>query len=359
LQPAHCFDNFGNPTGRLKIRRPVDINSGLLYNFFRFTILNIGKYTILETDFKNKYLLLLNNDAIFYCNQITRQIITLYSNGLSSIEIALSINREYEADYSSEQIASFLDSIYRKSLVKNKSSFRKLIELLDTRKIPNYNISFLKNQYVFYGSLLLMFVINIYCVNTLRLSRSMNYIETVIMFMVLFLVFLFHEIGHSILAKLYEINSGKIGIGLYFIFPVFYININEIWRLKKDKRVIINLGGIYFQLLVGLILIILYFLTYSPVIVSLISVNIGVVIMNINPFLKFDGYWVLSDFINDNQLYIKSSIAIKQWLKFKRHSYSKFITCYAIGRLCFLIFVFYLIFLFTLNLILKIWLLKT
>ncbi|MCB6088975.1 zinc metalloprotease [Flavobacterium psychrophilum] len=163
-------------------------------------------------------------------------------------------------------------------------------------------------------------------------------------YILLFAILILHEIGHSIFAKQYNIGTGKIGLGLYlFIIPVFYINLNEIWRLKNEKRIIINLGGIFFQLLAGIILVFIYQINQSDVLASLIKINLVIAMLNFNPFIKFDGYWALSDLLNNKDLYSQSNTAIKKWFNFKSHQYSKVITFYSIGRIIFYTFISYIL----------------
>jgi putative peptide zinc metalloprotease protein len=108
---------------------------------------------------------------------------------------------------------------------------------------------------------------------------------------------LLHELGHASAAAAYGARPGVIGLGLYLIFPVFYADVTHVWSLTPRQRVVVNLGGIYFQLLCNLILIGLARCAgpVGSVCHALVFVNIGVALFNLNPFLKFDGYWVYAD----------------------------------------------------------------
>jgi putative peptide zinc metalloprotease protein len=133
----------------------------------------------------------------------------------------------------------------------------------------------------------------------------------------------------------------EIGFGFYYFFPVLYVNLNESWKLKKEKRTIINLSGIYIQLIAGFFLaIFIYFFEDNRILTSIFKINFYLVLLNLNPFLKFDGYWVLSDFLEGNNLLKTSNRLIKE--KFKHESSSKFknwITLYTILRILFIIYI--------------------
>lgn len=113
-----------------------------------------------------------------------------------------------------------------------------------------------------------------------------------------FFVIFFHELGHVTAAIRYKIVPKKVGFGVYFIYPAFYTDLSEIWKLHKNKRIIINLGGMYFQMLLNVILFALMILYPSekPLWISMIFSNMSIMFFNFNPLFKFDGYWVLSDF---------------------------------------------------------------
>ena len=58
---------------------------------------------------------------------------------------------------------------------------------------------------------------------------------------------IFHELGHSSACRYYNAEHKEIGFGIYFIFPVFYSNVTDIWRLKPSQRIVVDLAGLYFQ----------------------------------------------------------------------------------------------------------------
>jgi putative peptide zinc metalloprotease protein len=119
-----------------------------------------------------------------------------------------------------------------------------------------------------------------------------------------FIILIFHEVGHIIGAKNYNVNVKESGIGLYFILPVFYVNLNESWKLERKKRVIINLSGAYFQSLIGVLIIalMLFSTIKTDFLWYLFIINFLIIFINLNPFIKFDGYWVLSDLLKENNL---------------------------------------------------------
>lgn len=105
----------------------------------------------------------------------------------------------------------------------------------------------------------------------------------------------FHELGHAAACRRYGCEHGAIGVMLYMVFPAFYVNLSNAWRLSGRQRAVIDIGGIYFQMLTTIPLYLIHLLTGNVhCAVALVSVNV-MALFSLNPILKFDGYWLLVD----------------------------------------------------------------
>jgi putative peptide zinc metalloprotease protein len=107
----------------------------------------------------------------------------------------------------------------------------------------------------------------------------------------------FHELGHVTAAKFFGAKHGGIGGGFYLFSPVFFADVTDIWKLPSRKRIVVNLAGIYFELIICSIYVLagLYFhLPFLSVIAIFIVFN---TLLNLNPFLRSDGYWILTDIL--------------------------------------------------------------
>lgn len=111
-----------------------------------------------------------------------------------------------------------------------------------------------------------------------------------------------HELGHAAACSRFGINSGGIGVGLYINFPVLYTDVTKVWRLPVKQRCVVNLGGVYFQSFILLFSIIANYFYESDYLKYLIlALNMGM-ILTLNPFFKFDGYWIASDLLGVGNL---------------------------------------------------------
>lgn len=126
--------------------------------------------------------------------------------------------------------------------------------------------------------------------------QSLSLKEIIICYLIMMLVGIFHEFGHSAALMRYGEYPRRIGVAIYFIMPVLFSDVTNAWKLNKTKRCIVDLGGIYFQLIISmLIFVVNKFTLDSYIIETAIVVSMLQVIGNLNPFIKMDGYWFACD----------------------------------------------------------------
>lgn len=113
-----------------------------------------------------------------------------------------------------------------------------------------------------------------------------------------FAAFLFHELGHAAAARKYQAEPTEIGIGLYLIFPVLFCNVTDAWRLPRAQRIVINLAGAYFQLIATTLLIFAQAMSGNGVFGLAVVASLVSIAITLNPFMRFDGYWVYSDYFH-------------------------------------------------------------
>lgn len=108
-------------------------------------------------------------------------------------------------------------------------------------------------------------------------------------------VTLWHELGHASACRRFDCPHGDIGFGLYFIYPAFYTDVTKVWRLPRLKRAVVDLGGVYFQAMIFIVLTPFVMLTHDIFALRLLwGINL-MMFFTLNPIFKMDGYWLLSD----------------------------------------------------------------
>ena len=135
------------------------------------------------------------------------------------------------------------------------------------------------------------------------LNFKLVYTGISIQFLIMFfgvntLSVIFHELGHAGACEKFGAKTGPIGLGFYLFTPVFFTDVTDAWRLKKNERLIIDLAGIYMQLIFCSILVCMYFFSRNEFYLHtafLISITL---IITLNPFVRYDGYWAVTDLLN-------------------------------------------------------------
>jgi putative peptide zinc metalloprotease protein len=104
-----------------------------------------------------------------------------------------------------------------------------------------------------------------------------------------------HELGHA--AGCYRGGAlpGRIGAGLYVIWPVFFTDLTDTYRLDRRGRLRADLGGIYFNALSALAAGCAYLLTGLDALLLIVLVQHYQAMLQLLPLPRFDGYYVLSD----------------------------------------------------------------
>lgn len=106
---------------------------------------------------------------------------------------------------------------------------------------------------------------------------------------------LVHELGHSFMVAASDIGLRPIGLSIYLVFPAFYTNVSGIEKVSLRQKMLINCGGFLFQGIFLFLLLISASLTGSYLFAEASRWIMVLVLLNLNPFLRTDGYWIYKD----------------------------------------------------------------
>jgi putative peptide zinc metalloprotease protein len=105
----------------------------------------------------------------------------------------------------------------------------------------------------------------------------------------------FHETGHATACRYGGAKPGVMGAGVYIIWPAFYTDVTDAYRLGRGGRLRTDLGGIYFNAIFALAIGGLYALTSFEPLLLLVLIQTFAMLQQLLPFLRLDGYYILSD----------------------------------------------------------------
>jgi putative peptide zinc metalloprotease protein len=124
----------------------------------------------------------------------------------------------------------------------------------------------------------------------------------------------FHECGHATACRYGGARPGVIGVGIYLVWPSFFTNVTDSYRLSRVGRLRTDLGGLYFNLVFMLALAGIYAATPSEVLLLVIAVTHLEMLDQLLPFVRFDGYFILSDVIGVPDLFARVAPIVKSAL---------------------------------------------
>jgi len=105
----------------------------------------------------------------------------------------------------------------------------------------------------------------------------------------------FHETGHATACRYGGAKPGVMGAGLYIVWPAFYTDVTDAYRLSRAGRLRTDLGGVYFNVVFSLVTAAAYFATgFEPLLVVIVLQHMEIVHQFL-PFLRLDGYYIVSD----------------------------------------------------------------
>jgi putative peptide zinc metalloprotease protein len=129
---------------------------------------------------------------------------------------------------------------------------------------------------------------------------------------------LIHELGHAYTATRYGARVPSMGVSFLVMFPVFYTDTTAAWRLRsRAQRLAIDCAGVTAELMVATVATLLWVALpdgalRSTLFVLATSSWIMSLAINLNPFMRFDGYYVLADMLGVANLQPRA-FALGRW----------------------------------------------
>lgn len=282
----------------------------------------------------------------YYLGKIEYEIINRWDLGTAD-KIVDAVNSETIYKISAEYVDSVMKFLLSNHLLqvgrevlqlieKHKKSF--IYSLMSLSKIFFYKVPLLnpdkflsktKNLVKFLFSkeffyfIVLLFVINLFLLagNWSSFTASIPNITDLSSIALLFITLVFtkviHELGHAYACRLSGCPVPEMGVTFIFFYPLMYTDVSSSVVLNSKKRLFISTAGLRFELYLAVIAGTLWFffvensgiknlLFFIAAVSWLISVGI-----NISPFIRYDGYFILSDYLKIRNLGARSSAVFK------------------------------------------------
>ncbi len=134
----------------------------------------------------------------------------------------------------------------------------------------------------------------------------------------LLLVKSLHEVGHGVTAKRYGCRVPTMGVAFLVLWPVAYTDTNEVWKLtQRSQRLKVAAAGIATELLIAVWALLAWLWLpegWPKAMAFLLATTtwVSTLLINASPFMRFDGYFLLSDYLQMPNLHARA-FALARW----------------------------------------------
>jgi putative peptide zinc metalloprotease protein len=142
-------------------------------------------------------------------------------------------------------------------------------------------------------------------------------------FWVLFLIMaFFHESAHALTCKHYGGGVHSTGFHLIYLTPAFFVDVTEAWvYANRFQRVVTMLAGIWTELIICAAATVVWWgtppggpihdLAYKIILIT----GVAVVLMNLNPLIELDGYYILSETLGIDEIKPRATALVSGWVQ--------------------------------------------
>jgi putative peptide zinc metalloprotease protein len=118
-----------------------------------------------------------------------------------------------------------------------------------------------------------------------------------------FVVKLWHETGHGLLCRRFGGEVRSAGVMLLVLTPLPYVDVTSSWAFRSHlRRMLVAAGGMLFELFLAAIAMQVWSVTGAGVVHAvafniMVLASVTTLLFNINPLLRFDGYYIFCDLL--------------------------------------------------------------
>lgn len=132
-----------------------------------------------------------------------------------------------------------------------------------------------------------------------------------------------HELGHAVTCKYFGGECNRLGIMLLVFTPALYCDVSDAWMFRdRWRRIAVSAAGVAVELVLAAAATLVWSLT-QPGWVNSLSLNVMLIcsvstlLINGNPLLRYDGYYILADWLGTPNLQQQAAAALRRgaaWL---------------------------------------------
>jgi putative peptide zinc metalloprotease protein len=172
---------------------------------------------------------------------------------------------------------------------------------------------------------LILLAIWVFAMNFTRIHPSMqnffSFSNLTLIWCTTIIIKSIHELGHGLTCKHFGSEVHEVGMMFLVFTPYFFVNVSDSWVLpKRSHRILISAAGIYVELVLAA------FATFLWAVVQpgpfqdflfnvMVIASFSTIVFNANPLMRFDGYYIMTDWIEVPNLQAKSRALVTHQFK--------------------------------------------
>jgi putative peptide zinc metalloprotease protein len=281
----------------------------------------------------------------FFRFREAEQFITKQCDGKTPLEVVRQrAEKQFGAPLTEETLSAFIRNLGKRGLLETENGSRKgadrrgqirgnllyfRFKLFDPNRLLGQLVSRLKflytPQFLICSAALIVLALGITITNQAEFSDHLAQLYRVstipLLVVTIILVVAAHEFAHGLTCRYFGGEVHEIGFMLIYFQPAFYCNVSDAWLFpEKSKRLWVAFAGPYFELFIWALATLLWRLTdvetWLNHVAFMVVASSGIkTLMNFNPLIKLDGYYLLSDYLEIPNLRRKSFSYIGTLLK--------------------------------------------
>ena len=266
----------------------------------------------------DSYVMELQN-RYFNINEEVHVVMSILSKSFTYEEATKKYMLSTGENYTTEEFQGYAEEILKKFKLNEETKSFLLVEKII---LPEKQTSILAKGFMFlfkpvlfwfsFASLTLFSLFALFVIPDHNHTGNSFEVPLLFFALIYIITLVFHELGHIAAAREFTGKNGGIGIGIYLIYPILFSDISSIWTATKQQKVITNLAGVYMQLGCAALLYVLGSFTDYHFFTDFSKAIMWICFIQILPFLRSDGYWLLSDLTNTPNLQEKSNEKFNQ-----------------------------------------------
>jgi putative peptide zinc metalloprotease protein len=143
-----------------------------------------------------------------------------------------------------------------------------------------------------------------------------------IFWFLLFIVIAIHEFGHGLTCKHFGGEVPQMGFMLIYFGPAFFTDTTDVHIFEKtSKRLWVIFAGLWIEMVICALSTIVWYLSPPGSFIgdlgykTLLITGISALVFNLNPLMKYDGYYALAQFLEVDNMREDSFDYLKLWLQ--------------------------------------------